>query len=179
MNTILSFFNEYASLFNFALFATIIGILINLTKISKESLEEKHSAELAVLRSTIAGLETENKSLQNRLTSAAEQSEARVVLLQQQLVFFQKLSDLPDDKRAEWIKVQYDTRIAELEKQASELKAEAVEEKEILQAEILELRKESKEFVKIDRKIIDSFVELAPKIFRLTTEIASKMATMY
>lgn len=166
MNEIITFLNEYSSLINFVLFATIIGILINLTKLSRESLEDKHSAELAALNSKIAGLESENKSLLNRFTNTTEQNEARVGLLQQQLAFFQKLADLPDDKRVEAIKLQYEVRIEELEKQASMLQAET-EEKQVLQSEIVELKKESKEFIKIDRKYIDTLLKLAPQIIRI------------
>lgn len=166
MIEILTFLNEYSALINFVLFAAIIRILINLTKLSKESLKDKHDAELAALNSKISGLESINNSLKYRLENAAEQNQARVVLLQQQLSFFQKIADLPDNKRVEAIKIQYDTRIAELEKQSSTLQTEA-KGKEVLQAKIVELQKEYNEFIKVDKKFSDAFVDLAPKIIRL------------
>ncbi len=157
MNEFLKILNEYSALIDFVLFGTIIGILINLTSISRTSLNDKHNAELSILKAKIAETEAKNELLQARLANSSEQNSSKIDVLQYQLDFFQKLIDMPEDKRVEFIKHKYESQIKELESQVQKFQADVTEvqktQKERLQLEIKQLTQASDQLIKMDKNI--------------------------
>lgn len=166
MDNLLESLNKYAALINIALFGTILGFLFRLSDLSRTYLRDKHRAELAARDARIAALNAEADNLRSRLDSRTEQLQGKLDVLEYQLEYFQRIADLPDDKRIEAIKHEYESRIKKLEAREAVLEGESAE-KEKLRQELNQLRSDAKQFVKIDKRYIDTALELLPKIINI------------
>ncbi len=88
------------------------------------------------------------------MESKEEQFKAKTDLLEHQLSFFQKISDLPDDKRVEALKHEYESKLTKLQdKLEAQAKAQP-EDAETLNAAIKELRSEEGRYFKIEKSKI-------------------------
>ncbi|WP_088241586.1 hypothetical protein [Calothrix rhizosoleniae] len=166
MNNFIEALNNYAALINVALFATILGFLFRLSNLSRTYLRDKYGAELAARDANIAALQAERNSLSIRLDSRTEQLQGKLDVLEYQLAYFQRIADLPDDKRVEAIKYEYESKIKKLEIREAELEEESTE-KEKLRQELDRLRSDAKQFIKIDKLYLDTALKIIPKIVNI------------
>jgi len=104
--------NSYAGLINIALFGTIIGFLIHISRISRTSIIDKYEAKTESLVQQIDLLKAQE-------IVARQNNEAVVDLLERQLEFQKSITDLPDEQKVALIKAEYEGKLAELEQKIS------------------------------------------------------------
>ena len=151
--------NEYSALINFVLFGAVVGFLFHLQKTSREALTDKFEAQLEVLRSKVALLETHEKAILSNHNAA-------IKLLEQQLAFYKSLADMPEDRKVLAIKSEYQQKLSDLE---TELARRSNVEGQ-LKEQLVAVRSEAQEAAKLPSLSPLAAMRVLEKVVRLTID---------
>ncbi len=153
----LQMLNNYAGLFNFVLFATIVGLLVHLTNMYRTALVDKYEAQMETLRQQFTLIQLQE-------SAAMRSHEAAVKLLERQVTFYKSMADMPEDRRVVAIKLEYQQRLAELELELSS--RTAVEEK--LKAEVTRIHAAAEEVSKDPSPTLSTAIAVLEQVFKMT-----------
>lgn len=167
--------NEYAQLINLALFATIIGWLFHISRLSRTSLIDQYTAKLAAKDQEITALRVQ-------LNAKESQYESQIAVMDHSRAFFERLATMQGDDRLDALKLEYKLRLEQLEQREMAIEQEIEQavssEREHLEGEIGLIRSErerlqgeTKQILTIDKETLSKVVDIASTVVRVAMRV--------
>jgi hypothetical protein len=171
----IDFLKEYGELINLALFATIIGWLFHISRLSRTSLIDLHTAKLATKDQEIS-------SLRAKLEARDVQYESQLAMIERQRSFFERLATLPGDERVDAVKLEYEMRLEELQGREARIqeeieaavgaeRAELEQKVDLVRGEREKFQEQAKPLVSIDKETLSKVIDIATTVARFTLRI--------
>ena len=141
---------EYSSLINIALLGVIIGWLFHISRLSRISIIDKFEAKLAAK-------DQEIEYLKQHISTKEEKHKSELAEIKHGRDLFEKIASLPKDEAAEALRIEYQLRLENVNRQKEELDLRESLAKSMSEVkEINEERSELNETEKSIKTIIDS-----------------------
>ena len=167
--------NEYAQIINLALFATIIGWLFHISRLSRTSLIDQYTAKLAAKDQEIV-------SLRSQLNAKESQYESQLAVIEHSRAFFERFVAMQGDERIDALKLEYQMRMEQLEKREmaieQEIEKAVSSERKILEGEIASIRSErkilqgeTKQILSVDKETISKVIDITSSVLRFAMRI--------
>ena len=169
------FLNEYAQLINLGLFATILGWLFHISRLSRVSLIDQYTAKLAAKDQKITALTVQ-------LNAKKDQYESQIAVIDHSRAFFERLATMQGNERLDALKLEYEMRMEQLQKRETsieeEIKRAVTSEREALEGQIGLIRSErdrlqdeTKQMLSIDKETLSKVVDVAATVVRFAMRI--------